>query len=445
VVPPDDGVFCDAQFTTQMARFGPFEQAPVVAVAVSGGADSMALALLAQRWLKACTPAGRLVALTVDHGLRPEAGAEAAQVGRWLAAYGIEHYVLVWRGDKPRRGVQAAARAARYGLLRGWCREHHVLHLLLAHHLEDQAETVLLRLARGSGVTGLAAMAGVVPGLPRLLRPLLTTPRAHLRALLKAAGQDWIEDPSNDQSKYHRVKARRALARLEPLGLTANRLAATAGHMARAAEALRRECLAVMAQAVRLHEAGYCLLDATCLASAPREVALRVLARVVLCVGGAAYTPRFERLERLLEAITSDDFAHGRTLGGCRLVPARKKDTKWEAARVLVCREPAAARHEIILPRGEWRCWDARFAVRYEGTAEVRVRRLGRTGWREILKSERHTRPAAVAEAARYALPAFWDEAGLLAAPHLGFWRADQQGRQQEFALRHAPRHALSL
>ncbi len=167
-----DAPLDDALFGRLMAAVGPFERRPVLAVAVSGGADSLALALLADRWARAA--GGHIVALTVDHRLRPESGAEAAQVEAWLGARAIAHRRLDWRDARAGSDLQARARAARYALLQDWCAVAGVLHLLLAHHQDDQAETFLLRLGRGSGVDGLGAMAPVSYARAcRLLRPLL--------------------------------------------------------------------------------------------------------------------------------------------------------------------------------------------------------------------------------------------------------------------------------
>src|SRR5579864_2149998 len=143
----------DEELGARLDRLGPFERAPRLAVAVSGGADSLMLALLADGWAR--VRGGGITALTVDHGLRPESAAEARQTGEWLAARGIARQTLVWNGPHPRGDIQAAARAARYRLMEGWCAEHRCLHLLTAHHLEDRAETFWLRLARGSGLDGL--------------------------------------------------------------------------------------------------------------------------------------------------------------------------------------------------------------------------------------------------------------------------------------------------
>ncbi len=187
----------------------PLAPAGPLAVAVSGGADSMALLCLAARWGKR-----PLTALTVDHGLRAESAEEARRVKGWAEAQGVPHVTLAWRGEKPKANLQAAARAARYGLLAQWCRDARVEGLLLAHTLDDQAETVLLRLARGSGVNGLAAMAPAtrLRGVT-LLRPLLGISRARIVATLEALRQPWIEDPSNEDTRFARVRLRKARAR----------------------------------------------------------------------------------------------------------------------------------------------------------------------------------------------------------------------------------------
>jgi len=175
----------DREFTTLMAALGPFERNARVAVALSGGPDSMALCVLADAWAR--RRGGRVVALTVDHGLRSDSATEAAVVGGWMGTLGIAHQVLAWEGTKPRSGVQAKARAARYELLTGWCRRAGILHLVLAHEMEDQAETILMRLTRGSGRHGLAGMSAVseTSGV-RILRPLLGVGRERLTATLRA-------------------------------------------------------------------------------------------------------------------------------------------------------------------------------------------------------------------------------------------------------------------
>ncbi len=281
----------DDEFQARLDRLGPFERRPLLAVAVSGGADSLALALLADRWAR--RRAGGIVALTVDHRLRPESTVEARQVGAWLKARAIPHRILTWKGPHPESGVQAAARAARYRLLEGWCEAHGCLHLLTAHHQEDQAETFWLRLARGSGVDGLAGMASVTPRPTcRILRPFLDVAPARLRAVLIAAGQTWVDDPSNENTDYARVRLRGGRALLAAEGLSAERLAATITRLGRARIALETMAAQLLGRTVRLHPAGFAWVDTAVLAAAPFELGLRALAAAIATIGGGDYPPR---------------------------------------------------------------------------------------------------------------------------------------------------------
>ena len=275
----------EKEMASLMAALGPYEDCPHIAVAVSGGADSLALTLLAHDWAR--QKGGSVTALSVDHGLRPESALEVKQVAHWLAARGIEHRVLNWSGVKPKSGLQAAARNARYDLLGQWCRDAGVLHLLLAHHLEDQAETFLLRLKHNSGIDGLAAMAAIVekPHM-RLLRPLLGVTRERLRVTLQDVSQPWLEDPSNENTAFERVRIRKSLPELAATGITAESLAATASRMARARVTLEAHASSVLAGCCVVDPAGYLRLDAASLFLTKDEIFLRVLARALMCVGG---------------------------------------------------------------------------------------------------------------------------------------------------------------
>lgn len=407
----------EADFADRMARLGPFESAPRLAVAVSGGADSMALCRLAEVWAR--RRGGSVLALTVDHGLRPEAAAEADEVGRWLAACGIAHAILRWSGPKPSAGLQAAAREARYRLLEARCRAEGILHLLLAHHRDDQAETVLLRVARGSGVDGLAGMAALRElGGVRLLRPLLDVPRARLAATCAALGQPWLEDPSNRMPRFARARLREAGAILAREGLTSERLADVARRAGRARAALETATADWLGRTVTLYPEGYAELDPALLA-APEEIALRALARCLLAVGGGRHPPRLERLERPFDALgaAEGDAARlpARTLAGCRLLPWR--------GRLLVCREAAAATERVALAPGDTVWWDRRFRLHRAagGPAEgpVTVARLGTQGWAAAVAADPALRAAPLPAPVRPALPALWDARGLLAVPAL--------------------------
>jgi tRNA(Ile)-lysidine synthase len=393
-----------------MAPFGPFEPRPLLAVAVSGGADSLALCLLADHWARA--RGGSVIGLTVDHRLRPEAAAEARQVAAWLAAHGIAHRTLAWRPPDGLRNLQAAARTARYALLDAWCRDSACLHLLTAHHREDQAETFLLRLARGSGLDGLASMRAERALVHcRLLRPLLPVPHDRLTASLAAQGQAWIEEPSNRDPRYARVRLRSSAALLIREGLTPSRLAATAQRLGRARAALAAAVAELLAEAVVLYPAGFAWLDATPLSTTPPEIGLRALARLVTTVGGGIYPPRHERLERLF-ALLAEGLATGRTLGGCRFIPKR--------GAVLVCREPSAVAPPSALAPGASIRWDGRFAARLS-TAAPEGLSLGALGNSTEAPPELKERLATLPGAARPTLPAIRDLAGIVAVPHLHY------------------------
>jgi tRNA(Ile)-lysidine synthase len=416
------------------------ETVETVAVAVSGGADSMALTLLADRWAK--SKHLRLVALTVDHGLRPGSGREARQVGTWLARRGIEHTILRWRGPKPKTNRQALARAARYRLMASWLARHGVRHLLLGHQMEDQAETFLLRLARGSGVDGLSAMAPAVmaPVWPQgeilLLRPLLQIPKARLRATLQAQRQEWIEDPSNRDCSYGRVRMREAMGVLGELGLGPERLALTAAHMARARAALEADTGALLQRAARMDGGGscalgYCTLDTAAFALAPQEIGLRALARLLMIIGAADYPPRLARLERLYFALIGRRSIRGQTLMGCVVAPVAK------AKAVTICRESAAVAAQTRLEPGQSMLWDGRFWVglRRNAIKGLSIRPLSTVRWPANL-----ARPKGVPPGALGSLPALTKGRQVVAVPGLGFAAPGKLAQSAGFSAILAPR-----
>ncbi|MGB8843458.1 MAG: tRNA lysidine(34) synthetase TilS [Aliidongia sp.] len=419
----------DEVFARLMAALEPFEPAPALAVAVSGGADSLALTLLADRWARA--RGGAITALTVDHRLRPASGDEAAALGERLRHRAIAHEILVWHGPYPRQDIQATARAARYRLLGEWCRGHNVLHLLTAHHRNDQAETLVLRLGRGSGVAGLAGIAPLVEERHfRLLRPLLNVPARQLRATLRGFGEEWSEDPSNANLLFARVRVRAQCDNLAAAGLTELRLAETCRHLGRVRVMLERLTERALVEMVLLHPAGFAVLDQTVLRATPEEIRLRALAALIASIGAAAYTPRFERLDRLARALFDGEPIRGKTLGGCRILPYR--------GRVLIQREAAALAPPVDLQgSGPWR-WDDRFTVRARNGAVppgLCVGALGAEGaanMRAIVPADRaHHLPGSV----RATLPAIRQDGRLIAIPHLG-WRRPGSAAGIEVGLR---------
>ncbi len=425
-------------FAGLMAAFAPYEPQPRLAAAVSGGADSLALAVLLQDWARAC--GGGLVGLVVDHRLRAGSGAEARAVAARLAGLGLESHVLRRPGSRPRANVQAVAREARYALLTSWCARHAILHLVLGHQREDQAETLLLRLGRGSGLEGLAGMAPLVE-LPqlRLLRPLLDVPRDRLRATLRARGIAWTEDPSNRDPAHARVRMRDLAPRLAREGLSAPRLAKTAAHLARARAALEDAVSGLLAHAAVPDPAGFVWLDPAVFEDAPEEVRLRALARALMTVSGGAYPPRLASLERLESRVTGG-LMRGATLGGCRVLPRR--------GRVLLVREPAGAVSIAVAP-GAALDWDGRFQIRLRRDsgparrAGLRLGPLGDSGWAQIAAATPLLRETPIPPPARASLPALFDRRGVLEVPLLGYNRRPKTPVLMRIC-RFAPRNSLT-
>ncbi len=408
------------EFSARLDALGPFEDGPHIAVAVSGGRDSMALCLLAHEWAKRY--GGRISALTVDHQLRPESALEARQVGIWLSSRGIMNHVLNWVGPKPASGVQAAARNARYTLMEQWCRQTGVLHLLLGHHQEDQAETVLFRLSRGSGLDGLAGMSAIRERPHcRLLRPLLDVPRARLTAYLQGCKQAWIEDPTNENPKYARTHLKELIGIEDKAGFSIENLTKLASRCAHARVALEQEAANIMARCCAIDPAGFAKLDIETLKSAPVEISLRVLSRIIRCIGGHSYGPKPGSLEQVHQLVMENKLCR-RTLGGCLLSLRRHELFVFRENRNLPAPAPVTQSQSVL--------WDNRFRI-FVGDAPAALAQplwlaaLGEDGWREIKPVLSSDTGATMPLEACWALPAMRDQDGVACVPHLDFIRED--------------------
>jgi tRNA(Ile)-lysidine synthase len=346
------------------ALFADLAGAPALLLAVSGGPDSTALMLLAARWRATLAQGPRLVAATVDHGLRPESAAEARAVGELAESLEIPHRILHWTGDKPRTGLQEMARMARYRLLAAAARPAGAAHILTGHTLDDQAETVLLRMARGSGLTGLGAMAREAPleecgeddrirharsarrQHPLLIvRPLLDLPKVRLLATLDAAGLAGADDPSNRDPRFTRARLRQLMPWLAEEGLSARRLALLARRLRRADAAIESMAEAAERADPAWKQGGPIRLDAENFIRLPAEVAIRLLARAIARIADEQ-PARLGRLESLYQALAGSPVAPRlrirRTLAGALITLAGGTLTV----------ERAPARRRPRLPRG---------------------------------------------------------------------------------------------
>jgi tRNA(Ile)-lysidine synthase len=313
-MPDDDHSPISAQDAKRL--FADWKAAPAIVLAVSGGPDSIAMMWLAARWRRAMGKGPHLVAVTIDHGLRPEGRREARGAKHLAKALELPHRTLRWRGAKPKTGLPAAAREARYRLLAKAAQAAGATHVLTAHTQDDQAETLLMRMARGSGIAGLAAMArqsqrdGVV-----LARPLLHIPKARLVATLEKAGIGFADDPTNRDAKFTRPRFRALMPTLAAEGFDARNLTRLASRLARANAAL--EILADGAERyLALGQRDPAGFDANAFAALAEEIRVRLLLRKIDRVGheGPAELGKVETLLGALDrAIAAAGHAKGRT------------------------------------------------------------------------------------------------------------------------------------
>jgi len=379
-----------AEFAALMAPLGPFERRPALAVAVSGGADSMAVCLLADAWAR--VRGGAVRALIVDHGLRPESAAEADLTRQRLAKRRIAGRVLTLalaRGP----ALAARARAARYAALEAVCAAEGLLHLLLGHHAADQAETVDMRTISASGPDGLAAMPALAEREHvRLLRPLLAIPPGRLRATLRAAGEGGVEAPSNADPAT--LRARLRALRNDPDGTGP----ATAEAVARArangrARALReRAAASVLARRARIAPEGFALL-------APGALPPDALAALLRTLTGAAWAPATASVRALAARMRPA------TIGGVRVLSAgRLGPGGW-----LLVREVAAVASPAPVSDPSW---DGRFRIRGAQTGEIGTLGADAAALRGV---------SALPAAALQPLPAIRLRGKLVAVPHVGY------------------------
>ena len=290
-----------------------------VAIALSGGPDSMALAWLLSQNHTANPDSPQIHAITVDHGLRPEAAAEAAQVGEWVKNWpGLRHTVLKW-DEKPASRIQEQARNARYKLMAGYCREQGIRHLFAAHHADDQAETFLFRLAKGSGLDGLAAMRPrqVYDDGLEILRPLLTVPKERLLKTCETENIPFSSDPSNESENFARVRIRNAVGVLQEEGLTNKRLAVTARRLARASATLEQIAHEALHKITLENNTDRIVLNNEGLRELPEEIGFRCIMKSIAALRpDEDYAPRMEKVEEIFYDLRSPQPFRKRTLGG---------------------------------------------------------------------------------------------------------------------------------
>jgi len=385
-------------------------------IAVSGGGDSTALMHI----LAHCFEPGQveLFAVTVDHGLRDQAAEEAREVEAQATSLGLKHQTLTWDGWDGSGNLSDQARRARYHLLTDWAKSQSIAVIALGHTADDQAETVMMRLIRAAGVTGLSAMPvrRTVNGIT-IFRPLLDITRDDLRGFLRQNKITWVDDPSNDDLRFDRIKVRRALEVLAPLGLTSQTLSQVAQNMAQAREALDWYSF-LAARDLATIVGGDVVLCLRKFRALPEEVARRLFVQALMWISGAEYPPR---RASVADAVNKVRQGQPTTLSGCRVV--RQVRSLW------ICREFNAVRCKHVTCD---QVWDGRWHLSGGDATGCEVRPLGQRG----LMMNPNWRDIGHPNAALTASPSVWRGDDLVAAPLAGLangWTAELVGGGEEF------------
>lgn len=378
-------------------------------IAVSGGSDSLGLMYLLSDWAKERDT--RLFVATVDHGLRPEAAAEARIVAALAMELDLPHSVHRWSGWDGSGNLADAARRARYQLLGDWAAAETLDAIALGHTEDDQAETLLMNLARGSGVEGLSGIAETHRRHGyRIIRPLLGVARSALQHELKGRDITWIDDPSNADPTSERVKARAALANLEPLGIDTRGLTATAGRMSAARQALQARAHNV-AEKIVFEEQGDLVVDADGLFEIEADTRHRIFAAALSWVASELYRPRLDALIRLMALLEEGG---GGTLHGCLIRQSKGK--------IRVSRELNAVA-DLSVPATPGAVWDHRW--RLSSSRQIRagdnLAALGQDGLEQMAVARHEIPTNSPPRDSLAAAPALWRDGHLIAAPLAGF------------------------
>ncbi|MBS0185596.1 MAG: tRNA lysidine(34) synthetase TilS [Proteobacteria bacterium] len=428
----------EAEFERLMEKVGPFESSPSFAIALSGGVDSLALALLLKRWIK--KNSGVLFSLTVDHGLRPEASQEAQQVSQWMKQHSIPHTILQWRGPKPKTHLQEKARLMRHELLESYCRDNKIQHLFFAHHQADQQETFLLRFLQKSGIDGLSGMAFVrETPFVRKLRPLLKISKERFYVTLEEFQQPFIKDPSNQNLKFRRVQLREQKEDFDALGISGDVIETLIEKSSWVREALEKETIKALFEAVFVSELGYASLDLKKFRTFSFEIARRVLERIIFMIGGKPYAARSASLLPLVKLFqTNSPESFIKTLNSVLL--KKKHDI------LFVMKEPCRSSEKYSFSKIKelsnnqgFFVWEDRFLVKIKDISLLGNRFLKPLGKKGILflkkegfltkerKSDNNDLPLDIHDTILETLPSLWENEKLLSVPHLGwgmlFWQ----------------------
>ena len=380
----------------------PFVFGDKIAVAVSGGGDSLCLCLLVHQWAQQNQK--QLVALTVDHQLRAESGSESQQVAQWMQAQGIAHHILTWNGDKPITRLQERARIKRYELLRQWCQLNNISAILFAQHQDDQIETIVMRLSKGSTEDGLMGMKPLVeyPEV-RVIRPFLTVTKKRLTTTLEALKQDWIEDPSNANMLFERVRLRQIIPHLSDHGISEESLLKF-GSLMGCLSNVKNEYLDTFWSHVQWHPGGFALIPQN---ASPPVLQDFFWKRLIQRTGGLLYGPKQDALKRLVQKIALLKNGQGTTLGNCMIL--KKTDR-------LYCFREAPKHPDILKLTQTPQIWEGRFKINFTEPGTT-IKRITHDDWKILVGSHPSLKEKSIPFPVIQSLPTLFKEGQIICIP----------------------------
>ena len=395
-----------------------------ILVGVSGGADSLCLALLLKD-LKF-----NIIAAIVNHNLRSESLAEANKVGEILANHQIDHVILNWEHDaKPTTKIQELARNARFKLFNEYASQNGIKYLFLGHNQDDQAETFIFRLCKGSGLDGLTAIKSVTQlDDLTIVRPLLGYSRSSIEATLLERKQTWINDPSNQNTKFARVRIRNIVKALETEGLTPEVIAQTIYKLDLAKDCLNSQALKFINDHCKFDDFGFITISSLDLNSLHLELRYRVAQKLLKIIGGKYYQPKRKQLVYLINMLNPDKNSKAFTFCGCYICFKKDKIYFIREANSVTC-NPIVADN----------MWDNRFNIRFLSTKKnLKIKPLGNVGYCMVPKELRRI---SMPYKAHWSLPAIWDNDFLIAVPHLEYYsRSDIMTAKEIRELKFKPK-----
>ena len=410
-----------------MDSFGPYEKNPHLAVAVSGGCDSLCLAILAKEWTQ--TKGGKITALIVDHGLRKNSKKECKETQNILKKRKIFSQCFQWKLSKiPKSGVQEKAREFRYNIFEDWCFKKNIVHLLVAHHFEDQKETFLMRLNDNSNIYGLACMPKILLKKKiRILRPFLDFKKKEIIEYLKEKRINWLEDPTNVSSKYFRNRLRKILPTLKKKGLTDNKLKKILKRAQRERKKIEKKSIAWLIKNVEIDTLGYATISFDSLKLLNKDDFIFIFSRILNVISGSLYPTKSKYVYNFYKKIKSNENIKNTNLGGCHVFIFKKI--------LYICREIFKKnRKQKINFQFNKIIWDNRFEIEYKKNKNfflkeelgktVFIEQLQKNGWSEVLlKNDKLKKKFMIPNKIILSLPAIKNKKNdVLYVPHLKYY-----------------------